>query len=373
MEQETRCLALAGIGDSWRRIFSDPRQEWRPGAPLWELARSWGSVCELPEEVEAALDGFVSPSIVAAVPKYIVETAGHSGKTDLFVLIRHKECLTALHTYAVRPSLFIPTFRDIKTRNPELLGRTLNEIGLCEKAATDAAPFGILQRCLEAVADAERMHIESVALVFQSFGNDHDHFERYRVLARLFGQEVEPGKTCKLTKVRNVTVHVTWVPATEDHFRRCCFREVEEQPAYEDIMKVLNMYEKIMRNPKKPKLSVLATYDLFPDSPSHPDLRIDRRWPESFYAFYDRGVFIVYDSGFKVARIGKASVGESIRRQLGSLFRRAPQTGECRYDHWLFEGMPRYVQIIEVPRPLACEAAGIYEFLMSYAFRPGYW
>ena len=79
--------------EDWKKLVTDPDEQWKPGSPANALAASWHGLMRFPREISALFSGSDATrgaTLLLAIPEHQVPLAGgeRASQTDLWLLAR---------------------------------------------------------------------------------------------------------------------------------------------------------------------------------------------------------------------------------------------------------------------------------------------
>lgn len=207
--------------ERWKMALADPDKRWKEQHSAYELARMWANARNLPQPVQAALDGSALEAVrelevLQKIPEHPVALDDRNDPVtnDLFVLARSGSSLFAMMVAGKGKEEAGPAVAEAYEGEigDKRLAFLVDVLGLKDKESVLPIRARLLQSAASAVMEAKRYHAGHAMLLVHDFGQDEASFGEFADFAALFGLKAERGKVYVTPeKEDGVTLVVGWV------------------------------------------------------------------------------------------------------------------------------------------------------------------
>ncbi|MGD9852470.1 MAG: GIY-YIG nuclease family protein [Nitrospirales bacterium] len=129
-----------------------------------------------------------------------------------------------------------------------------------------------------------------------------------------------------------------------------------------DLKEKIALFQSKFRNSNLPHFKISGLYDLCPQLPRTNLEKIEGAWPDQWPNSDQPGVYLILNEKLELLYVGKASMRNVMGVRLSSYFNGSAK-GPCKIcPGW--QGEPRYLFTIGMPKETSFEAAALEEYLI---------
>jgi len=228
----SKILIPSGGAEDWQRLLAEPEKHWRSGYSAKALAHCWEAAAGFPPSVQAIFDGsrfeaFHGLEMLLGIPEHRVPLPGgrRASQTDLFVLARAKDGLTAIAVEGKVAEPFGPLIREWIAPTPspvagepdiapsegkrERLAFLCSNLGLAADDITEAR-YQLVHRSVSALIEARRFAARHAVMLVHTFSETDASFADYERFAAMLGAEAKRDELIAARVPGDVPLYLGW-------------------------------------------------------------------------------------------------------------------------------------------------------------------
>ena len=205
--------------EDWKKLLSDPDEQWRPESSANALAARWHALTRFPPEISELFSrsgATRDARLLLAIPQHQVPLAGgaRASQTDLWLLARTR---TGLLSVAIEGRVSESFGRSVGDWQADVTpGKRERWAALCNLLEIDQ-PFDasirsqLFHRTASALLEARRFFARGAAVIVHSFSRTGEGFGDFQHFVRLMGGFVQaPGELIAVQPREGIDLFFGW-------------------------------------------------------------------------------------------------------------------------------------------------------------------